>query len=360
MTEAAHLTDEQVSRYGDGLLPAPALLEIDEHLGACAPCRDRLYSELRLSSKIRAIRAELSEHLEYHGIVACSEGSGKADQLAHLRDCAMCRAEVQDLSRFRTSLADTPRMRRKAPVIRIGDWQRWRMPAAIAAAVVLIASGAVWQMRRERAAAELAAARRASIEPPLAPADQALVDRAVASNGLERAAVLGLLIVKPPSESAANADAFHLLSPIGTTVLSDRPLLRWTPAVDATTYVVSVFDEGSAKIAESPKLTGTDWRPPDPLPRGKVLIWHVTAQRASGSLRSPRPPEPEARFEVVPEETERHIQEVGRQHPGNPLLMAVLYAQAGALDDAQEALRAMDPSTAQRYKESLAKIRKAE
>jgi len=38
----------------------------------------------------------------------------------------------------------------------------------------------------------------------------------------------------------------------------------------------------------------------------------------------------------------------------------VLYAKAGALEDAAEALRAMDPVSAQRFKESIEKIRRAE
>jgi hypothetical protein len=143
-------------------------------------------------------------------------------------------------------------------------------------------------------------------------------------------------------------------------VLSSQPVLRWTPVSDATSYVVAIFDEKFQKVAESPSINSTDWRPSEPLPIGKTLIWQVTAHTAAGSVHAPTPPEPEARFQVVAPDAVERIEKARRDFPGNSLLLAVLYAQVGALDDAEQVLRLMEPVAAQPFFESLRKIRRAE
>jgi len=362
MTAPAHITDEQIAHFRDRTLAPAELLELDEHVAGCAACRDRLATETNLAKDVRTLRADVAGHLEYEAIVACSEGSGNAEQRQHLLDCAMCQGEVQDLSRFRTELHDSPRAPRRGEVVPIRNWKRWLVPAAVAAAVLLVAGGAVWSARQRRATEPVAVTRPKPVEAPLPPADQASLDRAMASSRLDRAPVLDQLIVKPGTllGSKSEAASFDLLSPVGTTVLSNRPTMRWTPVPGATSYVVSIFDTHFEKLAESPALTGTDWKVSQALPRGQVLIWQVTAEARGRRVRAPEPPAAEARFEVVPEEVASRIAEIAQQHPGNSLLKAVLYANAGALDEAEEALRAMDFETAHRYQESIAKIRKPE
>ncbi len=78
-------------------------------------------------------------------------------------------------------------------------------------------------------------------------------------------------------------------------------------------------------------------------------------------MLSPAPPAPEARFEVTPPDTAQRIENARRQHPGNHLLLAVLLAEAGALDESElelDALAATDPQTAQALRQSLRDIRK--
>jgi hypothetical protein len=359
MTAPAHITDEQIAQFQDRTLAPAELLELDEHVADCAACRDRLAAGSGAFSAIRTLRADVAGHLHYDEIVACSEGSASPQQRAHLQECATCQAEVQDLSRFRTELHDTPRVARTAPVIPIASRRKWTAPAAVAAAVLLIAGGAVWNRRQSHLAEQAVATAAKSAEAPLPPAEQASLDRAMASRQLDRAPVLDQLIVKPNTllGSKSEAAALDLLSPVGTTVVSDRPTMRWTPLVGATSYVVAIFDANFEKIAESPAQTGTDWKVASALPRGQVLIWQVTADVRGKRVRAPQPPAREARFEVVPEEVAARIAAIAQQHPGNSLLKAVLYANAGALDEADEALRAMDPESAHRYRESIDKIR---
>jgi hypothetical protein len=362
MTAPAHLTDEQVDRFRNRALAPAELLELDEHVSICNECRDRLYAENRVSDGIRSLRADLDEHLSYQQLVSCSEGMASAEQRLHLRDCAMCQGEVQDLSRFRTELAESPR-RSNAPIVMPKrEVRRWQIPVGIAAAVLLVAGG-VWTATRPTKPASVAQIPAVTpAEAPLPPTERAMLDRAMASNSLDRAPVLDHLIVKPSKLLGSRPEeaSFDLLTPVGTTVVSDQPLMRWTPVVGATGYVVSIFDERFAKVVESPTLTGTDWKPATALPRGKILIWQVTATARGRHMRAPRPPAAEARFEVVSQEVADHIAAVRRQHPGNALLRAVLLANAGALDDALEALQAMDTDVSQRYRESILRIRHPE
>jgi hypothetical protein len=358
MIEPAHLSDEQLSRYRDRALTAVELLDLDGHLSACPECRDRLYVESRGTSALKALRADLSEHLSYADIVLCSEGNGKPHALKHIRECSTCQAEVMDLSRFRTEMVEIPRRPIELPV---KPWVRYRIPLGIAAAVVVIAGAATFALRRP-AKTEQAQATPAQADPALPPAERQLIQQALATGRVERAAVLDNLIrgrgtlLSPGSPQPK----IVLLQPIGTTVLSDRPVLRWTPNSEATSYVVSIFDEKFQKLAESPALTVTDWRPAEPLPIGKVLNWQVTAKTASGSIHAPNPPEPEARFQVVAPEVAARIEKLRVDFPGNPLLLALLYSQAGALDETEAALRSMDLAKAQPFLEHLRKIRNPE
>jgi hypothetical protein len=362
MTAPAHITDEQIAQFRDGTLAPSELLELDEHVAGCLACRGRLASSANAFSGIRSLRAEVAGHLEYEGIVACSEGMASPKQRAHLQECAMCQAEVQDLGRFRSELHDTPRARKKATVVPIARWTKWTLPAAVAAAVLLIAGGAVWNARRHRAVEQAAATAPKPVEAPLPPAEKASLDRAMAARRFERAPVLDQLIVHPNTllGSKSEATTLDLLTPVGTTVLSDRPTMRWTPLLGATGYVVAIFNTNFEKIAESPVQTGTDWTVGSALPRGQVLSWQVTADVRGKRVRAPQPPAREARFEVVSKETADRIAAIAQQHPGDSLLRAVLYANAGALDEAEEALRAMDSESAQRYRESIRNIRNPE
>jgi hypothetical protein len=358
MTQPAHLTDEQMTRYRTRELTPTELLELDHHLSACAECRGRLYAANRSSASLRELRSEFSEHLSYDQIVSCSEGSGKPVQLKHIRECSRCQAEVQDLSRFRTELEDTPR---KPVVVPIKPWVRYRIPAGIAAAVLLVAGGITFSLRRPTKSDEAAPAPVQHAEASLPKPEREILERALASGRLERAPILDGLIGKEGTllGDAAKQPRLDLLNPVGTAILADEPILRWTPLDGALSYTVSVFDERFQKVQESPAVQTTEWKTP-PLPRGKVLNWQVTARTRTGTVRAPMPPAPEAKFRILDPEVGQRIEAIRRDHPGNPLLMVTLFAHEGLLDDAQAMLQAVDPVTAQTYIESLRKIRRGE
>jgi hypothetical protein len=125
--------------------------------------------------------------------------------------------------------------------------------------------------------------------------------------------------------------------------------------------VVAVFDDNFEKMAESPALATPEWQPDQPLARGRIFNWQVTAKVGGATVRAPVPPAAEARFEVVPDEGAARIEAARREHPQNHLLLAVLCAQTGALDDSAkelDALAATDAALAQSLRQSLDEIRK--
>ena len=355
MNGPAHLNDEQLARYHDRALTAVELLELDSHVLECAVCRERLYARQGASPKIRALRAELSGHLDYAAVVACSEGNGTAEQTEHLDECRMCQGEVLDLSRFRTELRDLPRASLQMP----GRGRKsWVVPAGIAAVLLLTAGGAMVALRRQTPG-PAANAVQSSADAPLPATERRALELAVASKRLERAPVLDGLITKPGTllGSAPAGKRFDLLSPVGTTVVNDNPVFRWTPLDGALGYVVSVFDERFEKVAESPTVPVAEWRAAPALPRGRVLNWQVSAKLRGGSVHAPAPPAPEARFEVVVKEAADQIEATRREHADNSLLIAMMLARAGAVDEALELLHGIDSPVAQSWRESLEQMR---
>jgi hypothetical protein len=353
MTAAGHLADEQFAGYRNRTLSPAEVLEVDAHVAECAECRDRLYIENHVSAGIRTLRSRLARHLGYAEIVACSEGNGKPSQLQHLRECPGCQGDVQDLSRFRTERVEIPRKPQEAPTQK---WMKYRLPVGIGAAVLAVAGLVAFVLTRPKSAPTPPAAAVQRADPALPAAEREILQRALTAGKFEPAPILSTLITAKPGAPAPTG--LYVLGPLGTAVLIDRPVFRWSLTSEAVSFVVSVFDDQSRKLAESPTLTSTDWSPPAPLPRGVVLKWHVTARTTSGgTIQAPAAGEPEARFQVVPQSVVDRIEVLRRDFPGNPMLLAALYAHAGALDAAETTLQGLDSAASQTYREGIRNLR---
>ena len=149
--------------------------------------------------------------------------------------------------------------------------------------------------------------------------------------------------------SVTAAPEFGPLSPAGTVVESDRPTFQWTARQGASAYRVTVFDSRFDELADSGELTGTEWTPAKPLPRGVVLTWQITARTDQGLLRAPVPPAPEARFRVADTGTLADIDQLRGAAQGSHLLLAIAYNEAGMSEAAAaelDALRKQNPEAA--------------
>lgn len=134
---------------------------------------------------------------------------------------------------------------------------------------------------------------------------------------------------------------FAPVAPLGVRVAGDRPTFRWTARPGARRYEVAVFDQELRRQLASGPVEGTAWTPATPLARGRVFLWQVTALDGGPRLTAPAPPEPEARFEVAAPAVLDAVARARAAAPGSQLLAALAFVEAGLLDDADAALRAL-------------------
>lgn len=358
MTQPSHLTEEQFARYRSRSLAPLELLEVSDHIAACETCRGRLFTQEQAAPRLRALRTDLSAHLEYEQIAAAAEGPAAPAAERHLAGCDACRAEVDDLRQFRSDLKSTPRAPIPMPVRKTPSW---RLPLVAAAAIVIAAGVGYRYLRPSQPGQETAVVK--STEPPLSAGQSEAVQTAMATHTLERSPILDRVISRRGIQLGGGSDtaSFDLIGPMGTAVLTDRPTFRWKSVPGASQYVVTVYDENFNQLAKSPAVNATEWQPGRPLPRGRIYNWQTSATVGRKTINAPVPPAPEARFQVVPEDVAAQIESARREHPANHLLLAVLCSKAGALDDAASELDALadsDPANAAALRHSLDSMRK--
>jgi hypothetical protein len=100
-------------------------------------------------------------------------------------------------------------------------------------------------------------------------------------------------------------------------------------------YIVTVKDQNSGEVVKSSLLKTTYWTVPTDLERSHTYIWQVVSSRKHGEeVIAPPPLAPAAKFIVLDESTNSKLQHLPPSH----LVRAVLYADAGLLDDANREL----------------------
>lgn len=136
--------------------------------------------------------------------------------------------------------------------------------------------------------------------------------------------------------TAQSGVPFALLSPVGKVVRSDRPAFRWRALEGADGYTVAVVDANFKQVAQSPKLSATEWTPPTPLRRGAIYFWQVTANSPDGGeVTSPAPTAPQAKFQVLDERALGELRLMEQSGSKSHLARGTLYAGAGLLDEAR-------------------------
>ncbi|MFI5006333.1 MAG: zf-HC2 domain-containing protein [Solirubrobacterales bacterium] len=332
-----HLADAQLEGYARRTLPPMDLLAVDDHLAACDACRSRAAALAGVEGALADLRGGLlpiESHLSDAQVVeyAAGEPSGAANASldAHLEACPTCAREVRDMRAFA----------RRRPGRRGGAY------AAAAAALIALATASLMLWRSSPAPERPA-------EPPTRlagletlPAEQRQrVLAALGAGVAEPAPGLADLSGAPEALMGASpAGSFRLIEPLATFTVSDRPTFRWEPAPGADAYTVSLFDESLRPVAGSPAIRRTDWTPDEPLPRGRTFLWQVAARRGAETVAAPAPPALPARFRVLDENTAGLLGAVARDHPESNLLLGILYAQAGARDEAAAHLARVPPT----------------
>ena len=391
-----------------GLAPRQ-LADVFAHLDECAACRMAL-GELR--NRVMQLSDTIEwkpTHLEFEQLAGYV--ANKLDEVEreiadnHLATCDFCIHEVQELTVFQRDLAAASASAGSSTniswwILAKQHWaaltfkQVWTPALALCVLVLLIVLGGKWWQRRaiETSIAQqtipitsptFGATMPSSAEPAqtastasenllalsdngqkillgkdgrltmdmaLPPAYQSILATTLSQQRLALAPVLKSLAqpARTLKSSEPDTSSFAVLAPLGTVLLSDRPSFRWQAVAGATGYTVAVFDEDFNLVQTSATVTQTQWRATQPLPRGRVLLWQVTAQVGGKQLTAPVAPAPEARFQILAPKPVAELLRAQREFPQSHLLLGTLYAQAGLIEEARrefQALQAENPQS---------------
>lgn len=379
-----HLSKEQCAGYRDRTLCVRDLLAVDAHLSGCPGCRELLRT-YDVAGPLAPIVSRLGiTHLTYEEMEAYVDQEGSTAIRSrveyHSRSCSSCLRELNDLIAFRRQL--TPAIvaiKRPEAVSQRNSSFPWKLsylPAA-AAAVLMLAGIGLWLRSLSPVARPgpiLLALNDAGGQLRFTPtgtligggwtdAERGIIEDAWRKKALEPPARISELRGRLGTQRSLDQVAqFNLVYPAGLAVLSTQPTLVWKSLEGASDYVVEIFDPNFHRVAQSRRLTITQWTPIQPLEAGKAYSWQVIASYRGKAVLAPGPGGPEARFEIVPAEEALELERVSSRYPNAHLLLGALYTRAGVLDSAEEqlsALAAANPQSAEAHRllESLSKIR---
>lgn len=380
------------------------MLALNDHLTSCAACREQLRQMRPRSTALLVLRASLrasdeatSDHLSHEHLLAYT--NDHLDEIdhelaeSHLETCPQCARQAQEL-RNQTARTVAPSSASAStkfwslPAI-LGLPSLWKrfpplpvaLPVASATGVIaLLIVAALW-LRPQKNEQQVVGphltpllstspspntpppARQATPAPtlialndgheqisldaqgditglgPLSPIDQRRVKAALETQKVQVSKTLEeLRSASGPIMGSANKADLALLSPIRKILVIDRPTFRWQPIDGAINYQVTITypAAGYKQIAVSPQLEEIRWTIDRPLERGRVYIWQVIARTNAGEVKSP-----EAKFKVLERRTSNELSMVKKAYPGRHLVLGLLYAEAGLLDEAEHELKAL-------------------
>jgi hypothetical protein len=348
----AHLTAEEAALYVDGLLSGETLQTVNDHLSSCEHCafsvedlrdfREQVVPSLEREYRPAAVPSPVEERRRWtfaslFAVFRMSPvpafGAALAVVLLTVFGWLMWRAARQGEPRQEVvvspSTQPTPLV--VAPTPPLPEPVPTEPPTAPAVAQLNDGGGRLTLDREGRLSGADA----------LPHAYRELLKETLAGRRIERSPQLKGL--SRPGSSLMSSETegreFSVLSPAGSVLLDDRPTFRWSPLEGATVYVVEVYDDAFNLVASSPQLTAPTWAAPQALPRGKVYSWQVKALKDGQEVKSPRPPAPQARFRVLDRAKADEIARAKRAYPSSHLTLALLYADAGLLSEAERELR---------------------
>ncbi|MGE0132550.1 MAG: anti-sigma factor [Blastocatellales bacterium] len=392
---SAHLSQQQLEQYRRSALAPTDLLAADDHLASCERCREQLGASVPAAQAWQSLRASLPsegeqpEHLSYDLLAAYVDerlnGMEREAAESHLEICRMCGEEARDLRAFSAAIAAPP-AREPLPTKRAAWAERWaglffRFPtlagASFAAILVFLLMVTLLRTRETPTPTDIASVsptipahsptptsdviapatllalndgggrvtldEQGRLASPLTlpPAYEQIIKRALTTGRVETPD-LAMLNVKTGSLMGGGENApFKLLEPVAKVIESNQPDFRWQPLAGAANYTVTVYDADFNRVMASPSLTGNEWRPPQPLPRGAIYSWQVKAMKDGREVVVPEPPAPEARFKVLEQAKAEELARARRQFTDSHLTLGLLYAQAGMQDKAAQELQAL-------------------
>jgi hypothetical protein len=398
-----HLSQKQVEDYSQQQLGAAELLSVSDHLGECEVCRVRVESGKNGEAAFVALHmeafspnGELSAHLtsEQAAEYVDKNLSGETLKMVtdHLVSCEQCAVAIEDLRAFRNEIA--PSLEREYGPVAVPrkSESSWRqrfvslfhlsaVPAfgggALAVLLLAVTGWLIWRTPRTKEPEVVVVPARSAqpssssepLSPPLQPASvvaqlndgqrvlvldqqgklsgaddlppayQNLLKKTLSTQRIDRSSQLQGL-TRPPSSlmSSDNQNGeFSVLEPVGRVLNTNQPAFRWSAMEGASGYVVEVYDEQFKLVASSAQLTILSWA--TTLSYGHVYSWQVKATKDGQEITSPRPPAPQAKFRVLDQGKVNELTRAKRAYGSSHLTLALLYADAGLLKEAEQELR---------------------
>lgn len=352
---SVHLSDEQMKKYSEKKLELSELLRLDEHLSVCEDCRAMLTvdSDAVVNSFQQEFTGQPQEqHLTYDQLVGYLEKKPETDRElveTHMEICSGCKREYEDLRDFSMEVGAAPVIYRRAiyPVLAV---------AAVLAVIALIATlryrepGPQQTQQPTGPEALVVSINDAGTRLTLdqngklsglkdVPANyQEMVRLALHTHQVQIPNSVDSLITKGGFVRGQSGEGtpFQLVKPVGTVVASDRPIFEWKSLEGASKYRVTLLDADMNSVADSGWLTTTTWAPEKPLQRETTYVWQVAGLRNGLEVTSPEPPAGEARFRIIDQRTQDRLEQEQRQYAGSHLLLGLLYARQGLLDEAEQ------------------------
>ena len=348
---ATHPDIEQMSKYVDGSLAGDELQSVKDHAALCETCALAI-------ADLSAFRNRVVETLgrEYRpGAGPASEGM-RLDHPARSLWSLFMKSPAWGLAALAVALLAGSGVLVWRPLAR----REIKGPVAVAptSAAPTQAPPAIGDTGRVLAQLDdggrhlvLDQGGRLSGADELPPAYRQFIRSALAGEPLGRSPQLSGLI-RPASSLMGGREqqtSFTLSEPIGTVVLSARPLFRWSSLPGASGYYVEVYDGHFNLASLSHKLSGTSWTPTSPLKRGVVYSWQVSALKNGQEFKSPLPPAPQAKFRVANKADADEIAQARRNYPSSHLLLGILCVRAGMISEAErefQSLQTANPDSA--------------
>jgi len=136
-----------------------------------------------------------------------------------------------------------------------------------------------------------------------------------------------------------NRGDYGLRDPVATAVESATPTLRWNAVEGAENYTVAIYDTGSKKVLTSGPVLKHSWKASSALERGRTYSWQVRAIKDGREILMPPPAAPDAKFRIIEQNKLHEIQLARKSHANSYLVLGVVYAEAGMLDESERELQ---------------------
>jgi len=133
----------------------------------------------------------------------------------------------------------------------------------------------------------------------------------------------------------AGSAPYGLLNPLATAVESRTPAFHWRAVEGAQSYELTIYDSDSKKVVSSGQLAETSWTASTPLERGRTYSWQVRVNKNGAEVLMPPPAAAEAKFRVIDQSSLQEIQLARRSQPNSHLMLGIVYAEAGLLDESE-------------------------